>query len=188
VIPNLAPEDLLLLLCVHGSKDSWKRLIWICDVATLVSMYKEMDWDRVVQQADALGSARMLFLGLGLAHDLLDLVLPEEIVHRMEADPMVASLLMEVRGRLFSEAGGLPGNDERFAFHLRVRERLRDRARNAPRLIHYYQWMTPHTIDRALLQLPVFLCPLYYLIWPLRLVCKHGLNPLRRRLKGLLKW
>ena len=30
-ISEFAPEDQLLLLCVHGARHEWNRLIWICD-------------------------------------------------------------------------------------------------------------------------------------------------------------
>ena len=32
----LAPNDLLLILCVHASWHLWGRLLWICDVAELI--------------------------------------------------------------------------------------------------------------------------------------------------------
>ncbi|MCC5639670.1 nucleotidyltransferase family protein [Nostoc sp. CHAB 5844] len=35
-VPTLAPEDLLLSLCVHGAKECWGKLKWICDVAELI--------------------------------------------------------------------------------------------------------------------------------------------------------
>jgi hypothetical protein len=30
-VPNMSPEITLLVLCVHGSKHVWGRLIWICE-------------------------------------------------------------------------------------------------------------------------------------------------------------
>ena len=32
-VQGLAPEDLLIVLCVHGSKHAWEQLKWVCDVA-----------------------------------------------------------------------------------------------------------------------------------------------------------
>jgi len=34
---SLSPEDLLLFLCIHGGKHGWQKLIWLADVAELVS-------------------------------------------------------------------------------------------------------------------------------------------------------
>src|SRR5438128_6595765 len=74
------PEDLLLILCIHGSKDLWRRLQWICDIAELIHTYPKLNWERVVAQAKALGSERMLLLGLSLASELLGTPLPEEVL------------------------------------------------------------------------------------------------------------
>ncbi len=49
----LAPstEDLLLLLCVHGAKDLWERLEWICGIAELIRAKRDVDWDAVTRYA-----------------------------------------------------------------------------------------------------------------------------------------
>ena len=45
--------------------------MWICDIAELLRAYsKRIDWTGVVNRARTLGGARMLALGLLLAHDL----------------------------------------------------------------------------------------------------------------------
>lgn len=185
-VPSLAPEDLLLLLCVHGTKDLWERLGWVCDVATLIGVHQGMDWDRVVKQAVMLGGARMLFVGLGLAYTLLDTALPQGIVRRIEADPVVKTLLAEVSSRLFAETDGLAGEDERFVLYLKVRERFWDRMRVYYSSLYRYQWITPYALDRAFLQLPSSLSILSYSLLPLRFVGKYGLNPLRHLVKNFL--
>ena len=49
---NIAPEILLLMLCVHGTKHRWEQLKWICDIAEMVDTYREkLDWDRLMDQA-----------------------------------------------------------------------------------------------------------------------------------------
>ena len=35
-VPDMDPETALLVLCMHGSKHVWSRLIWISDVARLI--------------------------------------------------------------------------------------------------------------------------------------------------------
>ncbi len=163
---SLSPEDLLLILCVHGSKHIWERLAWIRDVAGLVQVYRGIDWDRVVQQAETLGGSRMLFIGLLLARDLLGAALPQGVLRRIEDDPVARSLAEEVRERLFWEPGKPPENiDESMFvfFRLKMRERLRDRARYLIRMA-----LTPSVTDWEYVPLPASLSPLYYLIRPVR--------------------
>jgi hypothetical protein len=69
---TLSAEDLLLVLCIHGSKHAWQRLEWICGVAELARAKKEINWARVMERAAQVRARRMLLLGVLLAGDLLD--------------------------------------------------------------------------------------------------------------------
>ena len=63
-IKSLPLEDLIIYLCMHGSRHSWERLAWICDVAELVRLNPDTDWNKLLDQAASLGGQRMLGLGL----------------------------------------------------------------------------------------------------------------------------
>jgi len=177
-VPTLMPEDLLLVLCAHGSKHLWQRLMWICDVAELVRVSDGMDWVRVVERAATLGSERMLFLGLYLASDLLGMALPVEIAQRIQDDTAVKMLAGQVRERLFRGANGSPAVFEELpfhSFHIKVRERLRDKIQYCLRAA------TATTVrDWMLLPLPRYLYPLYYLIRPFRMIGKYGPRLVKR--------
>jgi hypothetical protein len=69
-VPNLSPEMTLLVLCMHGSKHAWSRLIWVCDVAQLLAASPALDWNEVSQEAKRLGLRRTLALGVLLAHQV----------------------------------------------------------------------------------------------------------------------
>lgn len=178
VVSTLSPEDLLLILCVHGSKHLWERLAWIRDVAGLIETHQEMDWGWVTCQAIALGGRRMLSIGLLLATDLLGVSLPERVSQMLKVDPVAGSLAAEVRYRLFRGVGDRPELFEESVFHplrLRMRERLRDRVRYCIRTA-----MTPGVADWEYLSLPPLLSPLYYVLRPLRLGGKYGRRMVER--------
>lgn len=166
-VRSFPPEDLLLILCVHAAKHCWERLAWICDVAELLHAHQKLDWERVMQQASALGSARMLLLGLFLASDLLAAPVPQNIRLRIQADQVIKSLAAEVQTRVFREAGSQPGGFEEYRFHFKVRERLPDKIRFC-----LYRTLIPTMDDWGSLSLPSTLFFLYYLIRPIRLVVK----------------
>jgi hypothetical protein len=173
---NLGPEDLLLILCAHGSKHgpiSKGRLIWICDVAELISVHPELDWAQVTKRASRLGSQRMLYLGLFLARDLLGTVLPGEIWERVKADPVVASLASQVRERLFTGADVPLQSAEKHAFYIRMRERWRDRLSCLLYLVRERRILVPNAKDHAFLPLPASFSFLYYLLRPVRLVREY---------------
>ena len=72
----LGDEDLLLVLCIHGSKHFWSSLGWLVDVAEILRRPGEIDWSRFVARAVAMGAARRVGVGLRLAADVLDAPLP----------------------------------------------------------------------------------------------------------------
>lgn len=172
--PTLGAEDLLFVLCVNGGKDCWRRLDRVCDVAQVLHTRPEMEWERVVSEAKRVGGLRILLLGLLLASDLLGAVLPEIIARELAADPAVGRLADEVAQTMLRQPS--PDEPSRAAmslFHLRLRERKRDR------LAYCVAHLRPGVGDWVSLPLPRGLSFLYYLIRPFRLLGRYGLERLR---------
>lgn len=174
-VRGLSAEDTLLFLCAHGANHWWERLSWICDLAELIRRRPQLDWETVQRRAQALGGERMLLLGLLLARDLLGAPIPATIGLRVRADRVIVSLARQVRARLFLEPEHGPGLFAGALFHLRARERRRDRLRYCLRLA-----TVTTAEDWALLPLPASLSFVYSVIRPFRLVGAYGLRPLRR--------
>jgi hypothetical protein len=178
---SIPSEDLLLILCVHGAKHCFGRLEWICDIAELVHAHQDLDWLRTIEQARALGSERMLLLGLFLANDLLQAPLPREIQQRIEADSNVKLLGEQTRKLLLLKTTGMPSSYEANSYRLKLRERRQDKLRLG---FHYFSRylrtsVSPNGRDMALLPLPGPLSFLYYVLRPIRLITKFGLKLLR---------
>ncbi|MCX7010832.1 MAG: nucleotidyltransferase family protein [Kiritimatiellaeota bacterium] len=119
----LAPEDTLVILCVHGTKHHWERLGWVCDVAELIRSQANLDWPRVLRHARQTDSLRMLCLGLHLAQQLLAAPLPPEVLAVIAQEPHVRQLAEELRARLFSDEPHTFGFWEDCRFFGRVRRR-----------------------------------------------------------------
>jgi hypothetical protein len=142
-VAGLRPEDLFLMLCVHGAKHGWVRLAWVCDVAELVRAHPTMDWERTLQQARRHDVQRMALLGLWLASDLLSAPLPAGIGKNVRADPALPALGREVWRRLFGDREATPGSSELprlFVFHLQLRESLWSKIRHCIRLAAFPTW------------------------------------------------
>jgi hypothetical protein len=119
--PALSVEDELVLICIHGAKHFWERLIWIADVAALVTRQTGIDWGGVSDSARAVGAERMLHLGLRLASELLKAQLPDEVRAVVQSDS-ATGVLAEQACRWLPPAGHAPpGLLERAAFRLRMR-------------------------------------------------------------------
>lgn len=164
----LAPADLLLALCVHGSKHLWERLSWVCDIAQIVGRAQGLDWDALLRRARETGSTRLLLLGLNLADELLGARLPRIVRARIAADASVEKLTRRILAGLFHEGGSAEGMSGYFSFQLHARERLRDKLR-------YFRYsLSPTDEDVAQMSLPRPLTFAYYLLRPLRLLRTGG--------------
>ncbi len=170
----LPPEELLMILCVHGAKDFWGRLIWVCDVVELIHRHPGLNWGRLTALADRTGGLRMLLVGLRLARDLFGRVLPDDIGKMIKDDPMVGRLTRWVKDRLCGLDESPLNFYKKYAFYFRIRERARDRVEYLFRMI-----ITGLLIEWRPLRLPRSFLPLYYMLRPFRLAKKHGITLMR---------
>ena len=159
-----APETMVLLLCVNGTKDLWARLEQVSALSELLRGSPGLDWEKVTRAAARLNFTRALLVGLSLAHGLLGAPLPGEILEMAAADGAVRRLADEVTRRLQAADGREPGLAEATRFRLAAMSRWRDRLRYCAA-----RSLTPTYRDAAA-GLPPSLSLLYYGLRPLRLI------------------
>jgi hypothetical protein len=164
-VPTLAPEDLLLVLCLHAAKHLWMRLIWVCDIAE--TLRQPTDFTQVLARARALGIARILGVSFWLVKNVLGSPIPKCAEELLAADAQVQVLGEEFAARLARGATYDFESSEYFRLILRLRERRRDRWRYLWRLA-----LTPGAGDIATVRLPELLFPLYRVVRLARLVRK----------------
>jgi hypothetical protein len=172
----LSPELELLVLCLNGTKECWQKLNRICDIAELLRTHANLNWRQIQTQAKQLGSQRLIFLGLYLAHSLLDAPIPAGLELMIDRDSTVKALAYSVKRSLFSPNKQPIGEIERSLFHIKTRERWRDKWHSLSGLLDHSGWMKPSNRDKDLIQLPTKLEFLYYLIRPVRILQRYGAN------------
>ncbi|MGH7782074.1 MAG: nucleotidyltransferase domain-containing protein [Candidatus Binataceae bacterium] len=170
---TLAPEHLLPFLCVHGAKHMWERLGWLCDVARLLQVERNLNWPELFARARRSDTRRMLALGMALAADLLGIELPPAARDSAFADPRVRELAATAIARM--RADGPPSAFTTTMFLARAFERRNSRIRLAAGMV-----LEPNEAEYRALQLPPRLYGMYYFLRPLRLTIKYG-----RRVAGL---
>lgn len=176
-VKTFQPENLLIYLCIHGSKDLWKRLNWICDIAELVCNYPQMDWTHLIKQAKNLGVEQMLLLGLYLARDILHISLPEVVAQHIQNHFKKMSLAIQIKQRILSDIHPLNIQYswlQHFNFHVQLIEGMSDKVRYYFKAIRNWvlRLIRPNIKDQEFLLLPRKLYHLYYLIRPIRLSLK----------------
>lgn len=162
-----ASEDLFMILCDHGARHRWNRLVWVCDIAKLIEVEK-FDWTHVFERAKKEGSTRSVLLALSLANIILGSSLTPEVQRKVQADPQIKSLSVWVIGNLFKdkcdpEREDLPGSLKDKLLYTYVMVSFKDRVR-----YFLIRATNPCVLDFDLIHLPDGLYPLYHLIRPLR--------------------
>jgi len=164
---TLSIENLMLILCVHGTKHLWERLIWVVDVATLLRKRKDLNVPKLLEMATSCGGLRMLLVGLEIAREVTGESLPAEADEAVRRDPTVAQLAHAAITWALGNLTASPSLREKIAFNFAVRERVRDRLRCG--LLNLFM---PTYSDWNAFSLPERLFPLYYITRPFRLLGK----------------
>jgi predicted nucleotidyltransferase len=177
---TLAPEDLLLVLCAHASKHCWDRMEWVASFAQVVRRHPALEWPELRRRVERAGARRMFDTSLALVRDVMDVDLPASVSADVDRDPVAVALARDVGGRLLSGDPGFLDRAQEVSFHVRSRERRRDRLRYVARL------GTTQTLgDWDLVRLPRGVDQLYRLIRPLRLLGKFGAPTVARSLRAI---
>ena len=119
-VPALSVEDELILNCIHAAKHFWTRLMWVADIAALISR-QAIDWDRALAGAQEVSAERMLRVGLLLAVDVLGARVPPEIDQFMHADAGAMRTAEQIARRLPQGESMDFGVFRRAAFRVKMR-------------------------------------------------------------------
>ena len=172
-VSTLGPEDLMLFLCAHSAKHGWQSLSGVCDVAQAARAYR-YDWEALAARAKSLGSLRILFLGVLLAHDLLGAAIPDALIDAARAEPCVQSGARTFCSYFHQLGANGPGLLQRWWIPFAMISQRSARLRYA-----LARAFLPATRDFDFVSLPFILSPLYYAVRPLRFALQKTPNLLR---------
>lgn len=178
-VSSFAREDLILILCMHGAKDRWKKLIWIIDLVKIITNNPGLDWAAVSERAKHAGMELPLLLGLRLVEELF----PQTVLPSLDYGPRhrdrIAGLAQTVFKSLFTITEireCLPVK----SLHVKLCRNFRDK------VTYTFQGLfVPRVPDWSTIRLPSWLFPLYYLIRPLRIMAGCARASVQRLVSGL---
>lgn len=153
-----SPEDLLLVLSAHAAKHVWKRLIWLCDIARIMSI-STLNWSWIGSEVRTLGIARIVGVSMVLAKRLLNATIPTVAQSGFPEDAATLSLVDEMQVRMLEGPAFNVESPEYFRLMMRLREQPADRRRFLRRLV-----FTPGPGEWEAVHLPAPLFPLYRLV------------------------
>jgi hypothetical protein len=163
------PEDLILMLCIHGAKDCWEKLEWVCGLAELIRSEPRVDWQGLLEYAQEIRCEKILSLGLLLVHELLNAPVPANVLSQLRSRRQLDSLVDKVATRFFSDGSGSLSLTQRVRFHLGLKDSLGEKFRYCARLA-----LTTTPVDWEIMPLPESASFLYLPLRVLRLLRKYG--------------
>jgi hypothetical protein len=170
-----SPELLLLLLCVHGAKDGWERLEWLCGVAELIRKYPGLDWNTVFSLARSTCSTRMLSVGLQLVRCLFESQFPGHIEAALDRDGAARALALTFIPLLVSSAEPSQSEIGRIRSQLCFQQTFQRKLRFCLRLA-----FTTTPVDWEKVRLPASLAFIHAFLRPFRLLKKYILKAVRQ--------
>jgi hypothetical protein len=93
---TFSPEDTLIAMAIHGGKELWWRINWVCDVATFIAANPNLDWTAVLDRARAQGCLRMVLLAVSLARIFFDASIPRSVVAAEAADRRLRKMVLRI--------------------------------------------------------------------------------------------
>jgi len=121
-VPALDLADEIVFHCVHGAKDFWERLMWVCDVSSIVKNHPEVNWQDTLRAATECGAARMLSVGLLLGARVLQAQLPPSVAERIGQDHAAEKLCGQIETWLPHGAGAPRSLPRRALFRISMGE------------------------------------------------------------------
>lgn len=117
-IPTLAAEDEFVVICIHGTKHFWERLLWIADVAAIAVKSDALDWSRLQAVANEVGALRMVNFSLLLAQRVFSLAMPAAAMKAFESDVGLRKWCKRIEEAMPSGGRVPPGLMRRAAFRM----------------------------------------------------------------------
>ena len=153
------PEALLIVLCLHGTKENWRRLKWILDIAQLLAQNSELDWNYIIKQSEKWGLRRSTLLGVKLAISIFNSTIPQNIQSLISKEKNISDLSNAIEASI--EEPKIK-EEESYSIswdYLRCRERVSDKFKYIYRTI-----FTPRDLHFGIVELPDALFFLYPVI------------------------
>ena len=100
----LAPEDMLLHLCLHAFYQhglTYEGLRSCCDITAAIHHYKhELDWNQVQIRARNWGGDKYLYLALRLSQEMLSTTLHGRLMQALKPSPFNERIVLEAKERI----------------------------------------------------------------------------------------
>lgn len=92
IVWTISNNDLLVILCIHGTMHLWNHLKWLADISYLITHSSDLNWDEILKLGNELGVKRIILISLLLAEKFCGLKLPPKIKELFDSDKYIYKL------------------------------------------------------------------------------------------------
>jgi len=154
---TFCPEDLLVALCLHAGHHGWMQLSHLCDLAQLLNVHSELDWEIVRSHLGDSNTRRIVDLSLYLLHRHWPVQIPGDILEKVVADPNVIRLAVRIEAEIWPVVDPkLTTSSLSWMLERSTGEKVLDRV-----YLLAGSFLFPAIEDFEQFRLPAFLTPLY---------------------------
>jgi len=163
-IRTLSPENTILAMCIHSTKERWRSLRMVSDLSYFLHSHPELDWDKLLQKAKKMGVLKIVLTGFSILKELINEKFPDDIEKKISENISRNEIYKKYIGKILS------GKREE-----NTSSRITSIVEALDSLIHQSKFLlnflfSPTPEDFKFLSLPEFLYPLYRILRPIRLI------------------
>ncbi len=163
----LSKEDLFIILSINFSKDGWKTLSNIYDIAELIKSH-DLDWDFILNKSVEINCKRVIALSVLLACDIDTLEIPQAILDKISSFKGLQATKDKTLKNTLKLQSHKINIIESCLFQIQLQKNLSEK------LSYLYNFaIAPNERDWSFINLPKILSFLYIIIRPVRLLSKY---------------
>ncbi|NMC63686.1 MAG: nucleotidyltransferase family protein, partial [SAR324 cluster bacterium] len=121
-LPFPSREDMLLLLCVHGMKHLWCRLLWVFDIVCALEQKDDFNWDLVLKKSSEMACLRQVLCGMKIAELLSGRVVPGCVSKAISKDARVQEVAKELVSLIFERRAGVVASLHNILLHMKLQD------------------------------------------------------------------
>ena len=175
-LPFLDKNKLFLILATHGTKHCWELLSWLCDLATLITIQKDIDFEKILFIAEQISQYRIVLLTFSLCQKLFLIQIPAQIQDKINQDPEINKLTSKSIHNIFNSKFNWEEKSfedrffDKFWFYLQLQNTYQGKFQQVLSMIKFL--ISPNLRDWYFYPLPPKYYLFYYFIRPFRLTSK----------------
>lgn len=153
---TFSAEDMVMIICFHAAGNPWARLSWLVDIAKIIEN-EYIDWNKLLEETTKASAKRILLINLNLVNELFGLDLPKIVLDEISLDQSVYKISEKIKKNIFKIRSS--NIILRVILRICIRERNLDKFKDFIKVL-----LQPTNKELELVNLPIILYPLYYII------------------------